>query len=337
MPRRRSLPASVRMVLASGVAATGWLLFGATGAHAAEEPAVLTGPPPAATIHGALTPVTGTVDDAIGTTPVLNDVVPQDTVTTLTDTTLGMVRDPVAAVQDPVGTVKTITGPITGTVDELIGANPVVDGIVPPMLKGPGLTPGTPAPTQPVAGSPAAPVTTIPPVPAAKQAPHSTRPTQNAPALTPLSTSPGAAARPGPSVPPATTSSPGADSTTRIGVTPATSLHLNHRPLSMSAVGPGWDRTPTPSTGPAGASPGTAGPSSTSGGVPAPSGNGSTSGGGSGSPLGSADPAGWPGMPAGTFYLELFPRLIAGNENSFFGPAENLPAAPAFDPGSTPD
>lgn len=72
MPRRRSLSATVRMALASGVTATGWFLLGASSAQAAEEPAPVITSPSVATISTGLAPLTGTVGDVGGASSVLS-------------------------------------------------------------------------------------------------------------------------------------------------------------------------------------------------------------------------------------------------------------------------
>ncbi|MEX5257864.1 hypothetical protein [Kocuria arenosa] len=391
------------MAITSGVAATGWLLLGATGAQAAEEPATLITSPSVATISTGLAPLTDTVDDIVDATPVVDEVLPG---ATITNTTRGAVHNPVAAGKDPIATVGTITTPATGTVDQLLGATPVAGeimapgttttvtesalavvrnplsvitnpvgavetittpvtdtlspvtevlspvtgtvedilgpapvtgGIEPPTLEGPGLTPVAPAPVPPVAVPPEAEVTTLTPAPSPAQAPAGTSSPHGTPASARPDLSPGASADPVSSTPASAPTRPSTDSAAGTTSTPSTSATRVHRPTGISFTGPGWNQQPAQSTGLAGAAPGAAGPSSTSGSTPAPTGNGSASGGGSGSPLGSADPAGWPGMPDGTCYLELFPRLIAGEEKSFFDPVENPPTAPVFDPGSTPD
>ena len=60
-------------------------------------------------------------------------------------------------------------------------------------------------------------------------------------------------------------------------------------------------------------------------------------GGGYGTPLRGFGPDSWPQMPADTSYLGLFPQLSAAKVDPFFAGGAEPPAAPSFDPGSTPD
>jgi hypothetical protein len=377
-PRRRSLATAVRVAITSGLAATGWLLLGSTSAHAAEETASVIGGisaveagdtvasatagstpvvtitgstlgavqdpasivrDPLGTVQSVTTPVTDTVDKVIGDAPVVGEVVPKGTVTTITGTTLGAVQDPASIVRDPLGTVRTVTTPvsevvtpISGAIDKAVSTSPVVGGIVPPVKEASRLVPVAPSLPQPDLEVPAAatPRLTFPEqVPAAAQSAGDTAPAQNAP-VTALD----AAAAQAFSGEPATTAR-APTKTTSTGAAPATFLLQIHPTPSMAAASPGWDR-PSAVAGRGGATPSTAGSPTTNGGAPAPSGNNASSGGGSGTPCGT-NASGWPETPAGTCYLELFPRLIAGNGNSFFDPVENPPTAPAFEPGSTPD
>ncbi|MFI7484144.1 hypothetical protein ACH9EU_17230 [Kocuria sp. M1R5S2] len=61
------------------------------------------------------------------------------------------------------------------------------------------------------------------------------------------------------------------------------------------------------------------------------------SAGGSGPPLRGAGPDARPGDPADLSYLTLFPQLAAAQDEAFFGGVGRPPAAPVFEPGSTPD
>jgi len=434
MPRRRSLAASVRVALTSGLATTGWLLLGSTSAHAAEDTAPVAGAvtvveaggtiasvtdalapiadtlapatgavdevvattpvageivpegtvsavtgtaldvirdpgsivdDPVGTVEIVTTPVTGTLDEALSTTPVVGGLVPEGTVSTVTGTGLDMIRDPGSIVDDPVRTVETVTTPVTqvlapvtdalapvtevvapisGAVDEVLDATPVVGGITPPVSPAPELTPAAPALGQPDIEVPAAPTpapSSPAQVPGTAQTPAAVQRTEGTPSVqdhpvddrTRIAAST-AADRTFSREPAATARA--ATQTTVTGVAPATLLPRFPWVVSTAGTGTSWDWAHAVAT-PAGATPGTAGSASSHGGAPAPSGSSTSTGGGPGSPLGSADPMGWPGMPAGISYLELFPRLSAGKADSFFGAAGDLPTAPAFDPGSTPD
>jgi hypothetical protein len=376
MPRRRSLAASVRVALTSGLAATGWLLLGSTSAHAAEDTTPVAGAVAVvetggtiASVTDALAPIadtlasaTGAVDEVVATTPVVGKVVPEGTVSTITGTTLDVAEYPGSIVDDPVGTVETVTTPVTqvlapvtdvlapvtqvvapisGAVDEVLPTTPVVGGITPPVSPAPELAPAAPVLGQPDIEVPAAPtpapsspaqVPGTAQTPAAVQRAEGTLSVQDHPVddRTPIAAST-AADRMFSREPAATARA--ATQTTVTGVAPATLLPRFPWVVSTAGTGTGRDWAHAVAT-PAGVAPGTAG---SHGGAPAPSGSSTSSRGGPGSPFGSADPMGWPEMPAGISYLELFPRLSAGKEDSFFGAAGVLPTAPVFDPGSTPD
>ena len=373
---RRSRAAAVRLALLSALTALGWLLLGATSASAAEGPVSGLGHHLGGTVRDVLQPafpaespapapvppvelrtgplveeVTGTVgglagaveelavpladaaDDTVAAVPVVGEIAPPGTVGAATRGTTGLV-------EGLTGTVGAVARPVTGTVDDVlvrapvVGQDPVAVPGLPPLVPAPGVTPVPSAPhAAPLdAGSPAeAPGAPAPAAPAPSRDGVPEAPAPDGAVAAPADRAPVALAERAALAEPAErlraeTVTPAASTAPRADVaSPADLLRALVVPQSGGAVAAA--PAPVDAGVHAGAQGvGTTGTSSSSSGS-----------GGTGSPFGDAGAGAWPGMPGAAFVLDLTARSTADGTELPRGAAEDLPAPPAFDPGSTPD
>lgn len=282
-------------------------------------------------------PVADAADGTVAAVPVVGGIVPQGTVGTATRETTGLV-------EGLTGTVGAVARPVTGTVDDVlvrapvVGQDPVAVPGLPPLVPAPGVTPVPSAPqtAPPDAGSPAeAPGAPAPAVPAPSQDGLPESPALDGAVPAPADRTPAAlaerAALAGPAVGAerrrGETVTPGAATLPRTGI--ASPADLLRGPAVAQSGSGAVAAAPAPVD--AGVHPGAQGVGTTG------TSSSSTGTGGTGSPFGDAGPGAWPGMPGEVYVLDLTARSTADGTELPRGAAEDLPAPPAFDPGSTPD
>ncbi|MFC4902947.1 hypothetical protein [Kocuria oceani] len=282
-------------------------------------------------------PLADAVDSTVAAVPVVGGVAPSGTVGTAARETTGVV-------EGLAGTVEAAARPVTGAVDEVLVRTPVV-GVGP--VRVPGLPPLVPAPG--VAPVPSAPQTVPLDAGSPAEAPGTPVPATSAPSRDGVREAPvldGAVAAPAERAPagltaPAAAGEPAA-AAARLRtetVTPAAAIAPQAGAASPAdllralVVPPGGSGAVAAAQAPVDAGVhagvqgvGTAGTSSSS-----------TGSGGTGSPFGDSGADAWPGMPGEAVVLDLTARSTADGTELVRGAAEDLPAPPAFDPGSTPD
>lgn len=353
---RRPRAASVRLALLSGLAALGWLLLGASGAHAAKgsagelgshfgstvsdvlpaEPLAVAPPPaPGPPIGLRSSPV---VEEVVGTVrglpatggelaaPVADAAdgavasVPVVGGTVVPGTVDTATRESTGLVEDLTVTVGAAARPATGTVDELLDRGAVVG-------HGPVAVPGLPPLGHTPLVAPALPVprtapldTALPPEAPGTPVRSDPAPSRDAPPEVRFVNATASAER-GPAA--------SADRPLRGTVAPAAAPTSGtgssfSAALLRSAARPETGTGAAPRTGAPGVAPGGTGSSS--------SGTGSA-----GSPFGDAGSGAWPGVPREAAVLDLTARPAGGPTVLPRAAAEELPTSPASDPGSTPD
>ncbi|MGX5358685.1 hypothetical protein [Kocuria sp. KH4] len=288
-------------------------------------------------VEDVAAPLADAVDGTAAQVPVVGGIVPPGTVGTA-------VRETTARVEGLTGTVDAVVRPVTGTADDVlvrapvVGQDPVTGPGLPPLVPAPGVAPVPSAPqtAPPDAGSPdeapGAPAPAVldpspgdlPETPAADgvlPAPADRAPAERAEPAALGEPAVGAEGLRGETVTPAVTTVPRtgldspADLLRGLGVAPSGRGAVAAAPAPADAgVHAGAQRV------------GTTGTSSSSSGT-----------GGTGSMFGDAAAGAWPGMPGEVVVLHLTARSTADGTELPRGAAENFPAPPAFDPGSTPD
>ncbi|WP_152683312.1 hypothetical protein [Kocuria sp. SM24M-10] len=286
-------------------------------------------------VEGLAVPLADAVDSTVAAVPVVGGIAPSGTVGTPARETTGLV-------EGLSGTVEAAARPVTGTVDEVLVQAPVVgqDPVpgLPPLVPAPGVAPVPSAPqTAPLdAGSPAeAPGTPVPPTSAPSRDGVREAQVLDGAVAAPAERAPAGLTAPAVAGDPAAaaarlrteTVTPAAAIAPRAGVISPADL------LRALVVPPGGSGAVAAAQAPAeagvhagGQGVGTAGTSSSSSGS-----------GGTGSPFGDSGAGAWPGMPGEAVVLDLTARSTADGTELLRGAAEDLPAPPAFDPGSTPD
>ncbi|MFF0903260.1 UNVERIFIED_CONTAM: hypothetical protein RF653_06260 [Kocuria sp. CPCC 205316] len=353
---RRSRAAAVRLALLSGLATLGWLLLGASGAHAAEgsagelgshfggtvrdvlpaEPLAVAPPPaPAPPVGLRSGPV---VEEVVGTVrglpatggelaaPVADAAdgavasVPVAGGTVVPGTVGTATRESTGPVEDLTVTVGAAARPVTGTVDEPLDRVSVVghDPVAVAGLPPLGHTPvGAPA----LPATRTAPLDTVlPPEAPGTPARSDPAPSRDAPPEARVVNATASAER-----------GPAASAERQLGgtVTPTAvptsgTGASSSAALLRSAARPETGTGAAPRTGAPGVAPGGTGSSS--------SGTGSA-----GSPFGDAGSGAWPGVPREAAVLDLTARPAGGPTVLLRAAVEELPTSPASDPGSTPD
>ncbi|GAA1753592.1 hypothetical protein [Kocuria aegyptia] len=338
----------MRVALVSGAAAVGWLVVGATGAHAVDGLPELPGPSAgvvAQTANGAAGKVhqagrqvalTAAPPDVAAAAVAVERALPVEIAQSTLEPVIAPVKEAVVVepvsdlVAQPVETVLTAIEPLTDVVEQTLP-----DDVV-PVAPGPAavvenVLPGAPAAeeilrpepvTGPVVGAPTA-------TPAASDA--SVAPPERPAAVVP---DPVMAPELKPQVLTAGTPAAAAQQTESgaQSANPSSSDFLAG--LGQPLAAPTDSAASAVATSPLYAE---SSPTATSV-LPSPGATASAAGsGGTGTPLRSAGPDSWPEVPADLPYLELFPHLSAGQSDLFSGGVDQPPAPPAFDPGSTPD
>lgn len=364
-PRRRSLVTSVRVALISGAAAVGWLVVGATGAHAADGLPDL--PVPQASVVAEAVSAT-----AEGVFPAGQQVVPSAASPEAAAAAVALEENlPVEPVgellEQPVDAARSTLEPVTAAVGEAVAVEPasgLLEQPVQTVLRV--IEPVTDAVEQtlpvddlvPVGPVPGAVVDNVlPGGPAAEEilrAGPVTDPVVNAPTVTPAtldaSVAPPVAAAPerpaavvsdpipGPelTIQAVPSETPDAAAQVEQSVAPRTNPSSSDflAGLGQSVAAPTSSAAPTLTTSPlpVGTSPGSTSVLASPGATASATGSG-----GVGTPLRGAGPDSWPEVPADLPYFELFGHLRAGQNDLLSGGVDQPPAPPVFDPGSTPD